>query len=90
MLSRVDPKSWDTNPIIIDSIHRTIKKFGVQRVAFASNAPGDAHNNDDDVSLSWPASRVLAAFDKITASAYTTAERSWLFADAAKRMYRCS
>ena len=92
MLSRIDPKSWDINPIVIEAIHRTIKLFGVQRVAFASNAPVDAHNDDDDddVSLSWPASRVLAAFDRITASAYTTTERSWLFADAAKRMYRCS
>jgi predicted TIM-barrel fold metal-dependent hydrolase len=91
MLSRIDPKNWDTNPIVIEAIHRIIKLFGVQRVAFASNAPVDANNNDDDdMSLSWPASRVLAAFDKITASTYTTLERAWLFADAAKRMYHCS
>jgi len=79
MLCRIDPKEWDKNPVVGHAVDEIIKLFGYNRVAFASNAPVDAND-------AWPASRVLAAFESMTAS-YSTEERSWLFADAAKRMY---
>ena len=88
MLSYTDPIHWDTNPVVVEAVHRIIEMFGVQRVAFASNAPVDGNgNSSEEETLCWPVSRVLAAFDAMTASKYTEEERSWLFAEAAKKMY---
>lgn len=87
MLCYTDPIHWDTNPVVVETVHRIIELFGFRRVAFASNAPVDGKGNSENEETSWPISRVLAAFDAMTASKYTEEERSWLFAEAAKKMY---
>jgi predicted TIM-barrel fold metal-dependent hydrolase len=79
MLCRPDPENWDTNDITVNLVHRLIKLFGFERVAFASNAPVDGNDK-------WPATRVIDAFKRIC-SIYTREQQELLFAGAARRMY---
>ena len=79
MLSYPDTE-WDRNPLVRDSVHRTIDLFGTRRCMFASNFPVEKH-------VGWPAARLYAAFRGL-ASHLDPADRQPLFADNARRAYR--